>query len=204
MSESEAGAVRFTIDHYEPKRYRRDLENVYNNLMYCCDPCNMYKGDRMPTEEKREEGIRFYRPDEDAYEDHFEKKDRLLKPRTTLAEYTIAAVDLNRPMLLKLRELRERATTCDEYVLGGLRALREFSLDRLPQHLKGRAAAAISDATKVGAKIIESIDELLKANGRSPLVDEDQDKKIRARERAAKLRHLEGLRPGMLKGGGKR
>ena len=52
--------------------------------------------------------------------------------------------------------------------------------------------------------MIAGIDELLKANGRSPLVDEDQDKKIRARERAAKLKHLEGLKPGMLKGGVKR
>jgi hypothetical protein len=200
MSEFEASAIRFTIDHYEPKRHRPDLENMYGNLMYCCDPCNMYKGDRMPSAETRERGFRFYRPDEDHYEDHFEKKERLLGSKTKIGEFTIKAVDLNRPMLRKLRELRERATQCDEYVRGGLRALRHFSLDQLPPTIRGRAVSAIADASKVGGDIVASIDELLMENGRSPLVDPDEEKKIRARERLEKLRQMEGLSPGILKG----
>ena len=192
--------MRFTIDHYEPQRYRRDLENDYNNLMYCCDPCNIYKGDRMPSAEMRKNGVRFFRPDEDYYSEHFEKNGRLLEAKTKLGDYTINAVDLNRKMLVRLRELRERATNCDDDVRGGLRKLRDFSIDQLPKNVKGRAAVAIADANKVGESIIDSVDALLRANGRSPLVDEDEDKRIRARERTARLEQLEGLRPGTLNG----
>src|SRR5665213_225251 len=48
ISEYEAQAIRMTIDHYEPRKARPDLENNYNNLMYACSDCNSYKGDRCP------------------------------------------------------------------------------------------------------------------------------------------------------------
>ena len=56
-------AIRFTIDHYEPRSARPELENDYNNLMYCCDTCNSLKGDRCPPQSARHDGFRFYRPD---------------------------------------------------------------------------------------------------------------------------------------------
>jgi hypothetical protein len=166
ISESEAAAVRFTIDHYEPQRPRPDLANDYNNLMYCCDPCNIYKGPRMPSEEMRKKGYRFFRPDEHYYAEHFEKNGQLLDAKSKVGEFTIASVDLNRKMLRRLRELRERASNCDEFVLGGLRKLRDFSIDQLPQHLKGRAATAIADTNRLGGGIIKNIDEVLRAVAR--------------------------------------
>jgi hypothetical protein len=33
MSEAEAQATRFTVDHYEPKNAQPDLINAYDNLM---------------------------------------------------------------------------------------------------------------------------------------------------------------------------
>jgi hypothetical protein len=39
MTEAEAQAIRMTIDHYEPRGARPDLENDYANLMYACDTC---------------------------------------------------------------------------------------------------------------------------------------------------------------------
>jgi hypothetical protein len=44
MSEAEAQAIRFVIDHYEPRNARPDLIDDYENLMYSCDECNDRKG----------------------------------------------------------------------------------------------------------------------------------------------------------------
>src|SRR4051794_36398673 len=72
MTEAEAQAVRFTIDHYEPQKARPDLVNVYANLMYACDECNSRKGDRCPPESARKDGYRFFCADLDEFLDHFE------------------------------------------------------------------------------------------------------------------------------------
>ena len=71
IAESEATTIRFTIDHYEPRRARPDLENRYDNLMYCCDTCNIYKNDITPPANARAAGVRYFRPDTDHRSDHF-------------------------------------------------------------------------------------------------------------------------------------
>jgi hypothetical protein len=200
MAESEAMAIRFTIDHYESRRARPELLNEYGNLMYSCNQCNVLKGSRVPTDEQRAKGYRYFRPDEDVYGDHFRKNDLRVEYKTPVGYYTLYALDLNRKQLRKLRELRKRLTDCDEYVVNGIKALRKFQLDQLPAHFKGPAAQAIGEAYRMGRKIGESIDSLLKANAHSPLIDEDEEAKIRAKERADKLKQIEGLRAGMLKG----
>src|ERR1700722_5601923 len=63
MTEFEAQSIRMTIDHYEPRNARRDLENDYTNLMYACTVCNERKGDRYPPPEARADGKRFFRAD---------------------------------------------------------------------------------------------------------------------------------------------
>ena len=152
MCESEAQAIRFTVDHYEPQRYRGDLANDYNNLMYCCDTCNTRKGYRMPSPGERAQGYRFFRPDQDKYGDHFERSGQRITHRSNTGYYTKEALDLNRQGLRRLRELRQRAANCNEYVLGGLRALRRFELDQLPTHLKGSADRSIRGNAYAGIK----------------------------------------------------
>lgn len=66
MTESEAQAIRFTIDHYHPQNARPDLIDEYSNLMYACDECNTRKGDRYPPTSAQTNGIRFFRPDQDS------------------------------------------------------------------------------------------------------------------------------------------
>lgn len=200
ISESEAQAIRFTIDHYEPRRSRPDLQNNYDNLMYCCDTCNMRKGYRTPSAAERAKGYRFFRPDQDKYEDHFEKSGLLLNHKSPVGYYTENAVDLNRQSLRRLRDIRQRIAQCDEFVLGGLIALRKFHLDQLPSHLKGSASRSITEALSLASFIVENVDDLLKANGRSPLIDKDTEARIRARERSERLKQLsENLQPGMMK-----
>ena len=207
ISECEAQAIRFTIDHYEPKKHRPDLTDNYENLMYCCDVCNMRKGHRMPNAAERARGLRFFRPDLDRYTDHFEKHDLLVHHKSTIGYYTENALDLNRLGLRRLRDIRQRLATCDDFVLGGLLALRRFPLDQLPTNLKGRAARSITSAIAFGENISRNVDDLLRANGRSTLIDDDTESETRARERAAKLKQLsDTLQPGALKAtrGGRR
>src|SRR5438105_3568775 len=62
ISEFEAQGRRMTIDHYEPQEARPDLTNDYNNLMYCCEDCNSFKGPRCPPQAARDNhGFRFFR-----------------------------------------------------------------------------------------------------------------------------------------------
>src|SRR5258708_31234823 len=89
MSEAEAQAIRFTIDHYEPRNARPDLLLDYSNLMYCCDECNLRKGDRSPPASARTADYRFFRPDGDEYDDHFEPSGIRIKPKTNVGDYSI-------------------------------------------------------------------------------------------------------------------
>ena len=146
MSEAEAIAIRFTIDHYEPQRSRSDLVNEYSNLMYCCEECNLRKGDRSPPAEARARLIRFFRPDTDYFDDHFELNGIRLDSVSPAGQYTIDALDLNRAMLRKLRELRKRQAVAAEAVAAGVRALRGAPLDKLPKSLRGRAQVRIAAA----------------------------------------------------------
>lgn len=196
LSEAEAQAVRFTIDHYEPKEARRDLINAYDNLMYACDVCNGRKGDRCPPVSAREDGHRFFRPDQDLRSEHFERNEIWLKKKSNVGHYTIEALDLNRAALRRVRELRARLSECDQYIIEGITALRSFPLDTLPMEIRTKALNKIKDAMNVAQDLGEAIDSVLRDFAKSPLVDPDGDSEQRAKERSKQLQELEALYPG--------
>jgi hypothetical protein len=195
MCESEAHAIRFTIDHYEPKSVMPELADDYENLMYCCDTCNALKGSRCPPQKARDEGYRFFRPDRDARSDHFEKSGIRLNSKTKIGSYTIDGVELNRQSLRRLRDLRERLTKCDEFVTNGILALKKFHIDQLPAGIKGSAIRAVRDAEAMSERIKEDIDAVLGDYARSPFIDPDPDVRSRA-ESLARLRAIEAMLPG--------
>jgi len=162
MSEAEAQAIRFTIDHYEPRNARPDLLDEYENLMYSCGECNLRKGDRSPPPKARADGYRFFRPDRDLHEDHFEESRRRLQGKSNVGRYSIEALDLNRLALQRLREIRQRLTECHCLVVEGVLGLRKFPIDRLPPNVRGRALRAINRAGAAGIKIADAIDSLLR------------------------------------------
>lgn len=203
MSEAEAEAIRFTIDHYEPQTARADLVAVYENLMYACDECNTRKGDRYPPEDARKDGYRFFRPDEDIFEQHFAGKDMHLSHRSNVGYYTIHALDLNRKSLQRLRELRLRLLDCDKFITEGITALRNFRIDQLPQTIRARAQRAIKDALNVRDELVTNIDDILRETAKSSLLDLEKDE-THAIERAANLKHLEGLYPSSWRASNKR
>jgi hypothetical protein len=196
MSECEAQARRFEIDHYEPRNAKPDLANEYANLMYSCDTCNLYKGDRCPPPEARAGGHRFFRPDQDVYSDHFVQEGITLKHRTNVGDYTITMLTLNRQPLRRLREIRERLTECHRFVAEGVLGLRHFQIDQLPRELRARALRSINQAASIAEGLEDQIDSLLRNYARSPLADPDPEADNKAMERRTSEKKLKALYPG--------
>jgi hypothetical protein len=200
ISEYEAQAIRMTIDHYEPQKVRPDLVNSYENLMYCCDDCNVLKGDRCPPEAARVDGHRFFRPDKDYRHENFQKglkqTDIYLDGRTNVGKFTIEFLDLNRATLLRLRKIRERLANCHQHVLNGVLGLRRFPIDRLPPSVRGMARRRIEEWTGMSVKFPDEIDKVLRGIAYSPMVDSGPEKEKRAAARTAKQRYLDALYPG--------
>jgi hypothetical protein len=196
MSEAEAQAIRFAIDHYEPRNARPDLLDEYENLMYRCGECNLRKGDRSPPPQARADGYRFFRPDRDLHEDHFQEGGRRLQGKSRVGQYSIEALDLHRLSLRRLREIRERLTECHGLVVEGVLGLRKFPIYRLPPSVRGRALSAINRAGAAGTKIVDGIDSLLRDYARSLLIDPDPEAQVRAEKRAIELERFQALYPG--------
>jgi hypothetical protein len=196
ITEAEASAIRFVIDHYEPRQACPELQHEYSNLMYACDPCNTLKGDRCPPAEARVAGLRFFRPDSDWFADHFRLVDIRLVAESRTGWFTIEALDLNRQSLRRLREFRRRLADCDKLVSEGVLGLRHFHIDQLPPHVRGRANGAIKKVNDVAERLSDELDELLRKNARSALIDEDPEADNRADARATALRSWNALYPG--------
>lgn len=197
ITEAEASALRFTIDHYEPQNARPDLVNEYTNLMWTCDTCNTRKSDRTPPSNARANGIRYFRPDADKYRDHYESNGERLKEKTTIGYFSIEALDLNRLALRRIREIRRRLYACERYIMEGVAALRGIHIDQLPKNIsKAQVSAGIKNADKVAEQLADDIDELLREFAKSPLLDDDPEAQARNIESAKKLKELEALYPG--------
>lgn len=200
MSESEALAIRFTIDHYEPVSLRADLKTEYSNLMYACGECNLRKGDLSPPPAARAGGFRFFRPDHDWYPEHFELQVAVdgirLISKTKIGELTIDGCDLNRLALRRLREIRQQLDECQKFVAHGILALQNFQIDQLPKHIRGQALRAIKTNVDMVETIESDVDEVLRACGKSPLIDSEPGVELRTAERAKRMGRLKSLYPG--------
>lgn len=115
----------FGIDHFRPKKLFPELETQYENLYYCCNRCNRYKGFAWPTETGIANGFQFCDPCEaDPYESHLSTApDGSLHAHTPSGEYTLHRLRLNRKELLDFRTrraaLRTRIDAC-RAILGQL------------------------------------------------------------------------------------
>jgi 5-methylcytosine-specific restriction endonuclease McrA len=196
MSEAEAQAIRFTIDHYEPRKSRPDLENSYDNLTYACDECNRLKGDRSPPPDAREDGVRFFRPDHDSRSDHFETFDMRVESKTNTGRYSILALGLNRNSLRRIRQIRTRLDKCDQFIADGVLGLRNFSIDRLPRHVRAKALTAIRTVIMADEKLGDAVDDILIRYAGSPLLGTGSDLVADGWDRAKELKSIEGLYAG--------
>jgi len=194
MTECEGGGVRFTVDHYLPKSKRPELELVYDNLLYCCDRCNTYKGAFYePLLESR--GYRLYRPDWDVPEDHFEAKVERIEPISNIGEMTVEVLYLNRLGLRRVRDLRRRLYDSQRVVTSGLRALRSTPLDRLGPATKAQYLEVFDDVKDEVKDLGERVEKLIRELSRSPLLDEDPGARSRTKGRREYLQRIRALVP---------
>ena len=196
IAEFEAAGIRFTVDHYVPQD--RDPSKVaeYENLMWCCDTCNIHKGVR-PTDVEMGLGFRFFRPDQDLLDAHFELKGIRLEGRTReVGEYTIQVLNLNGQPLRRLREIRERLFQSAAAVAAGTRALDKVSIETLPTASRMRFLE-LRAQLKASARHLDSEldDVLLREFNRSPLLDKDPNAGAVARERREFLKGIKALAP---------
>lgn len=68
----------FEIDHFIPKKYAKEKENDYNNLVYSCYVCNRKKSDKWPSKDSKiqfvdSKGI--VDPASDDYDSHVERRE---------------------------------------------------------------------------------------------------------------------------------
>jgi 5-methylcytosine-specific restriction endonuclease McrA len=196
ITEAEAGGISFAIDHCRPKRSHPTLEKDYDNLMYCCEPCNSRKGDQDPPEKAQKEGLRFFRPDRDARPEHFSLKNMEVAGKTAVGNYSIEALDLNRLTLRRLRGIRARFADTDEYIAEGVLSLYSLRIDQLRPDARVRALRARDKLINMVKDVRDDFDDLLRATARSGLVDPDPEAEARFQDRAAKLREYQSLYAG--------
>jgi len=195
ISEVEAGGLRFVIDHYAPRSKRPDLVNEYDNLMWACDACNIRKSDVFPPEEAQNKGLRYFRPDSDYYEDHFQVENDRLRHKTLVGDWSISALGLNRQHLMRLRNIRRRLFDSRKHVMRGIAALRSLPIDRLPNAYRTKANIAVTSANASAKALDSKVDQILESSARSIFLDVDTDN-IAARERKIKLKEFKATYPG--------
>jgi hypothetical protein len=85
------GYNTYHVDHFAPKNKFKELEFVYQNLMYCCPYCNSAKKDKWIGMNSTASVINnegFVNPCTDEYAEHlFRDNEGNIKPKTEIGEY---------------------------------------------------------------------------------------------------------------------
>lgn len=186
ITEQEARGITFEIDHYHPTS-KGGPPTQYKNLMWSCDRCNGHKREEWPAAAVAAAGYRFFRPDEDDAEEHFQLKGDVLEEKTKVGEYTKEVLFLNRLGLKRLRQVRRRLK---HPRLLGLRGLRDVPLDRLPPKIRGQVRARQQALAATVEEVQKLIEATLRTMARSELIDADPDAKTRTRARREYLEKL--------------
>ncbi len=209
LTEIEAGGVRFTIDHFHPVSDRPELELSYSNLLWCCDHCNSRKSDLRIPSEALLAGFRFYRPDEDAFADHFrgstvaDPEDYgqfAIVPVSPAGQFTVEMLLLNSKGKRDIRALRQRLYESEAVVLGGLRELTRVRLDRINPRARTTLQARRKELSSDAKEMSECLTELVQLASRAPLVDVDPEHESLLERRRQHLHSLRAVYPGRWRG----
>jgi hypothetical protein len=195
-AEAEATGIGFEIDHYVPSSRATTLVACYTNLMWCCEHCNGLKRDH-PSPEASAAGFRFFNPDTDAFEEHFESAGTRVSGRTCeVGTFTERVLMLNRKPLQEIRAQRARIAAAQHEIAEGLRALRGMALDALSKENRKRVLAKMATlearASLAGEEIV---DFMLRELNRSPLLDRDPNAGAIAKERRRFLDSCNAVTP---------
>jgi hypothetical protein len=105
VSEVDVGGL-LTIDHFQPQS--KDGSDDLDNLIYCCVCCNQYKQDYWPTSEA--EPMLWNARQGDAPSNFVELEDGRVVAVSSLGEFTIRRLRLNREPLVEYRMQRRQRT----------------------------------------------------------------------------------------------
>ncbi|HEY2919119.1 MAG TPA: HNH endonuclease [Candidatus Binatia bacterium] len=195
IGEIEGLGIGFETDHYVPRSRQPALTHIYKNLMYSCIPCNRTKG-KKPTDRELEAGFRFFRADEDHPDNHFDLRGFRLTPRDrVVGEYTIETLYLNKLLLRRLREIRQRLYTSSEGIKNGIRSLLKRSIDDFPPDVRARVLDLRADMQKQVGEVDAGLDKVLQNYNRSPLLQADPEKAQHAARRREWLKKVGCLTP---------
>jgi len=107
----------FTIDHYKPKDFHKNLECHYPNLFYCCHACNSRKGTHPYVKDYRTKQLRATlswsvpNPCDHIMADHIRVNSAsfYIDARSEDGQCTIELLDLNSDKRIRHRRLHEEA-----------------------------------------------------------------------------------------------
>jgi hypothetical protein len=99
-------AMTFEFEHIRP--ISAGGETVFENLCFACPSCNRYKGDRQTAiDPKSGETVGLFHPQEQVWGEHFAwgESGTEMKGLTAVGRATIAALQMNRPTLVRARAM---------------------------------------------------------------------------------------------------
>ena len=90
-----AAMVKFQVEHIISLKHSGKTN--FENLAYACPICNSEKGTDLGTVlEDDETLVRFFNPRKHNWHDHFEVKEGLISPKTSIGASTVKIFDFNR------------------------------------------------------------------------------------------------------------
>lgn len=192
MTEHEAAAIGFEIDHYWPKSHFDKVENKYKNLYWTCQKCNRLKGDMFSTPSKRKQGYYFIRVDVESPSKHLDLNlsNFELTQKTITGEFNIECLQLNRQYLTRLRSIRSELSVTKDCIAHGLKTLANLSLDDFPKEYRPLIYKMKDRYQKKIGKMAQSMDELILEYSISNLIDPDPEHADRLNNRRKYLNRI--------------
>lgn len=105
MHQSLQGA-RFHVEHVVPRSHGGS--SVLENLAWACPGCNLRKSDRLEVEDPQTgRSVPLFNPRSSAWTEHFLWQGYEITGATDIARATIAALELNHPRRIRVRQAEE-------------------------------------------------------------------------------------------------
>lgn len=102
VAETATGA-ELTVDHFQPRAAGGN--DQFENLVYACHRCNLYKGAYWPSPEDLDAGLFILHPHRQDLTQHIKENETAgeLEPLTKTGNFHIRILHLNRPQLIAHR-----------------------------------------------------------------------------------------------------
>lgn len=137
------GFRNFHVEHYRPKKYFPDLEDVIANLFYACGICNSFKGSDWPGEPREDNEVAAYPdPSKVNLATIFSVDGSgLVQSNCISGRYVIERLFLNRPQLLIQRRI--------DAVIDELGQMREELGSLIGESMPGAVGVVILEMTEM-------------------------------------------------------